>query len=253
MKVFALSDVHVDYPENKKWLFELSQFDYREDVLILAGDLTDNLLLLKECFRSVQGKFKSVLYLPGNHELWIRAHDTGNSIDKFHRICELAVSEGLHVTPQRFGALTIVPLFSWFDFSFGTPNTKLRDHWMDFRMCSWPKAFDEREVCRYFHALNVEHLAIKNETVISFSHFLPRIDLMPMGIPESIKYIFPVLGSSALESQIRQLSPSVHIYGHSHLNRNKKMDSTTYINNAYGYPNEGRICRKKLISVYRSF
>ena len=41
MRIFALSDIHVDYDANAKWVEDLSVFDYQDDVLILAGDLTD--------------------------------------------------------------------------------------------------------------------------------------------------------------------------------------------------------------------
>ncbi len=43
MRVFALSDIHIDYHENEQWLSRLSSMDYQEDILILAGDVTDNL------------------------------------------------------------------------------------------------------------------------------------------------------------------------------------------------------------------
>ena len=57
MKVFAVSDVHVDYSENREWLLNLSSDKHANDILILAGDLTDNLQLLKKCFLSLVSKF----------------------------------------------------------------------------------------------------------------------------------------------------------------------------------------------------
>lgn len=37
VRVFTVSDIHIDYDENRRWLHSLSQSDYQADVLILAG------------------------------------------------------------------------------------------------------------------------------------------------------------------------------------------------------------------------
>ena len=54
MRVFALSDIHVDYPENMLWVLQLSDTEYRQDILILAGDVTDDLELLRQVFDSLR-------------------------------------------------------------------------------------------------------------------------------------------------------------------------------------------------------
>lgn len=41
MKVYALSDLHVDYAQNREWLQTLVAGSFGEDVLILAGDISD--------------------------------------------------------------------------------------------------------------------------------------------------------------------------------------------------------------------
>ena len=40
MRVFAVSDVHVDYAENLAWIPSLDHKEYGNDILILAGDVT---------------------------------------------------------------------------------------------------------------------------------------------------------------------------------------------------------------------
>jgi Icc-related predicted phosphoesterase len=150
--------------------------------------------------------------------------------------------------------LTIVPLFSWYDFSFGPCSDYLKDRWMDFYKCRWGrpyddlKAFSEREkaIADYFHALNEPHLKIKNKKIISFSHFMPRIDVMPEHIPTVHQKVYPVLGSWALDKQIRTLGSVLHIYGHSHVNRHELIEGVTYVNNAYGNPGEESIASKQL-------
>ena len=40
MRVFALSDIHVDYLENLNWILQLSADEYQQDILVLAGDVS---------------------------------------------------------------------------------------------------------------------------------------------------------------------------------------------------------------------
>lgn len=44
----AISDVHVDYKENMDWLRAIPEHKHQQDVLIVAGDLTDQQSLLRE-------------------------------------------------------------------------------------------------------------------------------------------------------------------------------------------------------------
>ena len=66
MRIFALSDIHIDYPTNLQWLQNLSGQDYVEDILILAGDVTDDLDLLASALELLVKKFRKVCFVPGN-------------------------------------------------------------------------------------------------------------------------------------------------------------------------------------------
>jgi predicted phosphodiesterase len=37
MVIYAISDIHTDYPENLKWMEDLPKDKYKNDVVILAG------------------------------------------------------------------------------------------------------------------------------------------------------------------------------------------------------------------------
>lgn len=122
--------------------------------------------------------------------------------------------------------------------------------WMDYWACKWSEGFDEKSISRYFISLNEKYLNISNKFIISFSHFLPRIDLMPNYIPQEKRNLYPVLGSSLLEEQIRKLKSNIHVYGHSHINRQLRKDNTMYINNAFGYPYKTTIAAKELKCIF---
>ncbi len=253
MRIFALSDLHIDYDFNKQWIAQLSTYDYRDDVLILAGDVSDSLLLLEWCLKTLASRFKKVLYVPGNHDLWvIRDGPERQSLDKFQQICTLVENCGASMQAFHRGALSIIPLLGWYDYSFGQPSAEIFATWADYHACRWPEHFSAHEITAHFVQLNEPLFNNLKQTVISFSHFLPRIDLMPAYIPLEKRTLYPVLGTNILEKQIRQLDSTIHVYGHSHVNRSVTIEGISYINNAFGYPRETHIAAKQLLCIYET-
>jgi len=247
MRVFAISDVHVDYPENLNWLLQLSDEAYKSDILILAGDVSASLELLATVLESLTAKFNKVLFVPGNHDLWDVNDEFDCALTKLSAIESLCNGLDVSTTVYRINNISFVPLLAWYDYSFATPDRHLRRAWRDYRACKWPEHLnDSGAITRHFLNRNETLLAEQHDIVISYSHFLPRIDVMPERIPQDRRRVYPVLGSNLLEQQVRQLNSKVHIYGHSHVNQSIELDGTLYINNAFAYPAEERIARKKL-------
>ncbi len=248
MRVFAISDLHADYQVNRDWIDALSRHDYRDDVLILAGDVADRIGTLGRCLEALAIRFRHVLFVPGNHDLWVD-DDDGDSLAKFAQVARQATDSGASMAPLHLGGLSIVPLLSWYDYSFGEPCARLKAAWRDFRSCRWPEGWQAPDISRHFLDLNEAALTIRNDKVITFSHFLPRPDVMPHGMPPQRKLVFPVLGATALDAQIRRIMPHMHVYGHSHINRHVHIAGITYVNNAFGYPKETHIAAKQLVCI----
>ena len=251
MRVFAVSDIHIDYDANARWVADLSVADYQDDVLILAGDVTDKLRLLEWGLSTLAKRFEQVLFVPGNHELWVIRDDAAKgSLQKFDDVCNVVEASGASMQPFRRNGVSILPLLGWYDYSFGEPTDELRAMWMDFRACRWPAGYTEGDVAAHFAASNGGQTGVAGDTVITYSHFLPRIDLMPSYIPNHHRLIYPVLGTTRLERQLRQLESSLHVYGHSHVNRHVTIDGVKYVNNAFGYPSETWIASKDLLCIH---
>ena len=250
MRIFALSDIHIDYSVNRDFIEQLSAFDYQADLLILAGDVSDHPSRLAWCLQTLAQRFKHVLFVPGNHDLWVtRDGSLGDSLAKFAQIRHLVREAGASMHTFHNGKVSIVPLLGWYDYSFGEPGPTLLEAWMDFRACRWPDGFAERDITEHFLAQNQLALPNRAPLVITFSHFLPRIDVMPWMIPPDKRIVYPVLGTSLLDTQVRQIAPQLHVYGHSHVNCQVQIEGITYINNAFGYPNETRIAAKALMCI----
>ncbi len=252
MKIYAISDLHVDYQENWEWVSNISQLDYQDDILIMAGDITDVTVLVKKVFKTLGKSFKKVFYVPGNHDLWTIRNREADSFARFETLLKVAKDYGIRTTPMVKEKISIIPLFAWYDYSFASLSDELYNCWNDFNACKWPDGYDENKITRYFLSLNEPVPILKSKYIISFSHFLPRIDLMPSFIPANKRIIYPVLGSTRLEKQIRQLGSHIHVYGHSHFNLQIKKDHTLYINNAFGYPAESNITLKRLRCIHDS-
>jgi predicted phosphodiesterase len=252
MRIFAVSDIHIDYEVNARWIADLSCVDYQDDVLILAGDVTDTRTLLAWCLGSLVRCFKKVLFVPGNHDLWvIRDGGEKSSLEKFDEVCSVVEASGASMQTFRAQGVSIVPLLGWYDYSFGEPSAELRSIWMDYHACRWPKGVSERDVAAHFDAFNDRQSSPSADgTVITYSHFLPRIDLMPGYIPQATRLLYPILGTTRLERQLRRLRADLHVYGHSHVNRHVTIDGVSYINNAFGYPRETRIAAKRLLCIH---
>ncbi len=231
--MFATSDVHTDYKENFRWLEELSDTEYRDDVLIVAGDISDRLEIIRKTLLLLRGKFRKLLFTPGNHELWVRG-ETINSLEKFQLILNLCEELDIATGPLRLENLWIVPLFSWYD---GVFEPKM-NAWGDFHFCKWPE--DTAPLSDYFLRLNDPHLKTYDAPVITFSHFLPRSDLLPPKEYLKISWLGNVSVCAALVSQIRQLNSSVHICGHTHTTFDVVIDGVRYLQNAVKYPKERR-------------
>ena len=260
MRIFALSDIHVDYSENMAWIRALSGSDYARDVLLLAGDACGDIGRIEAALSSLRGKFAQVFFLNGNHELWLLDSEDSDSLQKFHRIMALCRGLDVKTEPARIddghGGLWIVPLFSWYDKPddgpaslflrrAGPPIEESLDGWADEHLVRWPGA---GRASTYFLASNLPHLERAYDApVISFSHFLPRADLLfppqsggagqPSLWPFRAGFNFSlVAGTSALDHQIRRLDARVHVYGHQHRNRSVEIDGVVYVSTAWAIP-----------------
>ena len=224
MRVFATSDLHTDYKENFNWLAQLSDTAYRDDALIVAGDISDRLEIIRETF---------LLFTPGNHELWVRNTDL-NSINKLDQILQLCDDLRVFTKPVHLDDLWIVPLFSWYD---GVYDAEMKA-WADFHLCKWPD--DVQPLSDYFLRLNEPHLKSYDGPVITFSHFIPRADLFPPPEYMRISWLPVVSLCKALDAQIRRVESRVHVCGHTHTTFDRVIDNIRYIQNAVRYPKERR-------------
>jgi len=76
-RVFVVSDLHTDYPENMDWVRRLpAEVGAGEgagvDALVVAGDVAETRDNFARTMEVLRGRFGAVFYVPGNHDLWLR-------------------------------------------------------------------------------------------------------------------------------------------------------------------------------------
>ncbi|MEP7243753.1 MAG: metallophosphoesterase family protein [Gammaproteobacteria bacterium] len=268
MRVFAISDVHTDFRENMQRVAALSAQAYRDDALILAGDVSHDLTLLRKTLALFLHRFRHVFFVPGNHELWIRQGEHEHSVQKFYDILRLCESLGVHTSPQCIGRepqrVCVVPLFSWYTRPEEGTDSLFRDRvvaesavslWTDDYLVKWPTPVKGPggaggfSPTRFFLDMNAARVSAAHDAdIVSFSHFLPRAELMfaspgeptrpPPDRHEKQFNFSRVAGSTLIEEQIRRLGSQVHVYGHQHRNRCRYYEGIWYVSNCLGYREE---------------
>uniref|UniRef100_A0A7S0N9U0 Calcineurin-like phosphoesterase domain-containing protein n=1 Tax=Pyramimonas obovata TaxID=1411642 RepID=A0A7S0N9U0_9CHLO len=221
IRIFCVSNLHVDRTDNLQWCQELSSTAFMKDILIVAGNMGDTFEALKTGLRILQAKFSRVFFVPGNHDLWITEAEAGLFPDS---VCKLVALRkeldvmGVDTGPAEVATgVFIVPLLSWYNCAFDEKDPhpgRLRFN----SFCNWPMA--EESVWSWMLRMNEKSINqyrrpnSSNDIVITASHFLPRTDMpLPPDVPEIAKNI----GCKELDVQIQQIRPDVHVFGHSHI------------------------------------
>lgn len=123
LKVYGISDVHVDATANALWL--QSRLPERTVdsflVVLVAGDVSDDLERVEALFVTLQRVFHLVCFTPGNHDLWVRASGSAsNSVQKLHQVLSLCDRLAVRTGPCRLrgdmegDTVLLAPLFSWY-------------------------------------------------------------------------------------------------------------------------------------------
>ncbi|XP_022994628.1 uncharacterized protein LOC111490283 [Cucurbita maxima] len=262
LRVFVLSDLHTDYQENMNWINCLSSVKYRDDVLLVAGDVAESYSNFVSTMALLKDKFERVFFVPGNHDLWCRREGDNylDSLEKMSNVYDACSSLGVDTNPAILNGLGIVPLFSWYHESFDTEMDiegirvpSLEMVCKDFHACKWPADLSNEgtSLALFFDAMNEKnHLIIEEiqrtcSQIITFSHFVPRLELCP----EKRMLFYPklpkIIGSDYLEDRIRSIHrrskesiSACHVFGHTHFCWDQTIDGIRYVQAPLAYPRE---------------
>ncbi|KAJ8750191.1 hypothetical protein K2173_014106 [Erythroxylum novogranatense] len=260
-RVFSISDLHTDYPDNMAWVNRLCPTTHKNDVLLVAGDVAETYQNFHLTMSLLKDRFGHVFFIPGNHDLWLRRDKEQylDSLEKLDKLLDACRAVGVETKPMVIDNLGIVPLFSWYHESFdremditGVRIPSLEMACKDFHACKWPGMLSngDMSLALYFDAMNeVNENEIKLiqracSQIITFSHFVPRQELCP----EKRMLFYPnlpkIIGSDFLEVRLRSIhgtegsASACHVFGHTHFCWDAVLDGIRYIQAPLAYPRE---------------
>ena len=146
--LYATSDVHIAYPENRLLVAELEP-TAPDDWLIVAGDVGELVEDIEWALRSLRERFGTVVWAPGNHELWTPPNDPVRlrGVERYQHLVEICRRIGV-LTPEdpypvwqgAGGPAVIAPLFVLYDYTFRAPGTTTKEE-------SLARAYETGVVC----------------------------------------------------------------------------------------------------------
>ena len=253
MRLWAIADLHLAAEANRAGLLALG--NYPDDWLIVGGDVCEGIELFAEALGWLTRRFARVIWVPGNHELWLTDRWAGprSSVAKYAALVAAARRLGVLTPEDPFVAWpptgdVIVPLFTLYDYSFRPEAVALAD------VVSW--AAELRNVAADEHLINpapfsgigawcaqrcdetelrlARELGAEARTIL-VGHFPLRQDLVR--IPRIPRFT-PWCGTRRTEDWHRRYRAVVVISGHLHVRRTDWRDGTRFEEVSLGYPKQ---------------
>mmetsp|Transcript_36783 Transcript_36783/g.66132 ORF Transcript_36783/g.66132 Transcript_36783/m.66132 type:complete len:537 (+) Transcript_36783:53-1663(+) len=160
LRVVTISDIHVDYKANIAWFDKHIPKKTKGifNVLILPGDISDDIEVLRNTLKMFLAGFDVVCFTPGNHDMWTRKKGSPDDcMAKFRQILEVCVKLGVRIRPVRFRSkdghvpdVFLIPILSWYSSDWDRepempwfPKKRELMEWADFRLIKWPQAMKD--------------------------------------------------------------------------------------------------------------
>jgi hypothetical protein len=125
-RLLAISDLHIGYPENRAYAESLTPAD-PGDWLIVAGDVGELFADVGFVLATLAGRFATVIWTPGNHELWTMPSDQVQvrGVARYEALVKVCRRFGVLTPEDQYpvwdgpdGPVTIAPVFTLYDYSF---------------------------------------------------------------------------------------------------------------------------------------
>jgi len=275
LRVWALSDVFFDQHGVPEWCKSLSSSFFRDDVLMLAGNLADSLPQLRFALTVLKSKFRRIFYVPGNHDLWVRRvtlssimkgeqvkdeRDMGDSISKFLEVLQVCDDLGIETAPAEVAAgIFVLPMFSWYSRDFISKALRQQhasasdadakvtiDQWIQ-----WPFQCGADDAWKFFMRMNeaslratlvaktaFERFCDQPAQVLTTTHFLTRPEL---SFDWTVPGIWDHIGCEGLDEQVRTISSDCHVYGRACMGHQvQEIDGLSYVHNYIGSTDQHR-------------
>lgn len=262
MKLLAISDLHLGHAANRRAFLELSPRP--DDWLIIGGDVGETLSHLALALEAATRRFRRVLWVPGNHELWTTREDGLRGEDKYAALVALCRRYGVSTPEDPYplwegpgGPCRLAPLFIGYDYSF-RPDGVPRQQAVAWAAEAGVRCLDEsalhpdphptREAwCEARLRATEPRLedACRDHTTVLVNHYPLRRDLVR--IPRIPRFSI-WCGTRRTEDWHVRYRARVVVAGHLHLRTTDWIDGVRFEEVSLGYPRHWR--RERGVDAY---
>ncbi len=256
--LYATSDLHVSHRDNAP-LVDSVRPAGPDDWLIVAGDVAERVDTVTETLATLRDRFATVVWVPGNHELWTTPKDPvqARGVERYEELVRRCRELGVHTPEDAFPVwehgprpLTVAPLFVLYDYSWRTPAAEghptteaLRQAREAGVVCTdeyllHPEPYSDRA---RWCAERVRHTEKRLADVpdghgtVLVSHWpLHRHPTEPLWYPEFAMWC----GTEATADWHVRHRAELVVYGHLHIPRTTWRDGVRFEEVSLGYPRE---------------
>jgi 3',5'-cyclic AMP phosphodiesterase CpdA len=256
--LFAVSDLHVSYADNRRVLDGIRP-ESDDDWLIVAGDVGELFGTVEQALRLLRGRFRTVIWAPGNHELWTHTADpvTLRGLQRYEALVRMCRDNGVFTPEDEYqvwrgadGPAVVAPLFLLYDYSFRMPGVTTKEESLKLAyeagiVCTdevllHPDPYPDRESwCAARLASTEQRLAAVDTTLptVLVSHWpLVRTPTDVLWYPEFAQWC----GTDRTADWHIRFRAVAAVYGHLHIPRTTHYDGVRFEEVSLGYPREWR-------------
>ncbi|UWE09635.1 metallophosphoesterase family protein [Actinacidiphila bryophytorum] len=256
--LLAISDLHVGYAANREIVEQLRP-GHDDDWLLVAGDVAERTTDITWALSTLTRHFSTVIWLPGNHELWTPPGDPVQlrGEDRYRHLVEQARGLGV-ITPEDpyplwegpQGPVAVVPMFLLYDYTWrdGTPGAATKDE-------ALAKARAAGVVCTDEILLHPDPLeGLDDWCRARVAETASRLDALDPALPTVLANHWPLhrepteilyhpefalwCGTELTEQWHTRYRAAEVVYGHLHIPRVIWRDGVRFTEVSLGYPRE---------------
>jgi 3',5'-cyclic AMP phosphodiesterase CpdA len=254
--LYAVSDLHVTYPENRRRVEAMCSLS-GEDWLIVAGDVGELFADVVDTLAGLRQRYATVIWAPGNHELWTHPRDPVQSRgeERYHQLVAACRERGVLTPEDGFaiwrgagGPVTVAPLLVLYDYTFLAPGA--RDAAESLRI-----AYETGIVCTDEILLHPDPYPSRGDWCrVRLAESRRRLDATDPALPTVLVNHFPLVreptlvlrhpefaqwcGTTGTADWHTRYRAAVAVYGHLHIPRSTVHDGVRFEEVSLGYPRE---------------
>ena len=257
-RLLALSDLHVAHPQNRQIVAELPP-GHDDDWLLLAGDVGESYADVEWALRTLADKYATVVWTPGNHELWTRRQDPVDlrGEQRYLALVELCRRIGIRTPEDPYpvwhgpgGPATVAPVFLLYDYTFRPDGALTKEDGLK-------RAYETGIVCSDEALLHPDpHDGIDEWCAARIDATIQKLETRDPALPVVFVTHYPLVreptrvlrypvfaqwcGTTRTKDWHLRFNAAAVVYGHLHIPRTTWYDDVRFEEVSLGYPYEWR-------------